>query len=118
MVIDGEERKMTEDEVRSHRQSTDRAVRREAYTSLRRIYNTKQAQITLANIYTSIVKDWSSEIRLRGYEGGVMTQRNESEELENEVVDLLLTEVEAAYPIYQRFLRAKAKMMGMEIIDK
>ncbi len=118
MTIDGEEKKMTEDEVRSHRQSHSREVRREAYAALRRVYNTRQNQIILGNIYTSIVKNWSSEIRLRGYEGGVMTQRNESEELENEVVDLLLREVEKAYPLYQRFLRAKARVMGMEIIDK
>jgi oligoendopeptidase F len=113
MNIHGEEKKMTEEEVRSYRQHTDRVSRREAYTSLRRVYNTKQNQISLGNIYTSIVKDWSTEIRMRWYGENVMAQRNLSEQMDDEVVDMLLSEVEQAYPIYARFLRAKSKMFGL-----
>jgi oligoendopeptidase F len=57
------------------------------------------------------VKDWSTEIKMRGYPQNVMAQRNLSEEMDDEVVDMLLSEVERAYPIYERFLRAKAKML-------
>ena len=114
MMIDGEEKKLTEEEVRSYRQHTDRAVRIEAYKSLRRVYNSKQNQISLGNIYTSIVKDWSSEITMRGYPDNVMAQRNISEEMDDEVVNMLLSEVEKAYPLYQRFLRAKANMLGLK----
>ena len=103
---------MTEEEVRSYRQHTDRSIRKEAYTSLRRVYNSKQTQIALGNIYTSIIKDWSSEIRMRGYGTNVMAQRNISEEMDDEVVDMLLSEVEKSYGIYARFLSAKAKMLG------
>lgn len=116
MYIDGEEKTMTEEEVRSYRQHTDRSIRKEAYASIRKVYNTKQNQITLGNIYTSIVKNWSSEIRLRGYEG-VMSQRNISEEMDDEVVDMLLSEVEKAYPLYRRFLEAKAKMLGLSTVS-
>ena len=114
MTIDGEEKKLTEEEVRSYRQHTDRNIRRESYESLRRVYNSKQTQISLGNIYTSIVKDWSSEITMRGYPDSVMAQRNISEEMDDVVVDMLLSEVEQAYPLYQRFLRAKAGMLGLE----
>lgn len=114
MNIRGEEKNMTEEEVRSHRQHTDRSIRREAYTSLRRVYNSKQNQIALGNIYTSIVKDWTSEIKMRGYTENVMAQRNLSEEMDDEVVDMLLREVEKAYPIYARYLKAKAKMLWLE----
>lgn len=113
MKIAGEEKKLTEEEVRSYRQHTDRGIRQEAYISLRRVYNSKQNQISLGNIYTSIIKDWSSEIRMRGYGENVMAQRNISEEMDDEVVNMLLSEVEKAYPIYARFLRAKAKMLGL-----
>lgn len=113
MNIGGAEKKMTEEEVRSYRQHPDRNIRQESYVSLRRVYNTKQNQIALGNIYTSIVKDWSSEIRMRGYGENVMAQRNLSEEMDDEVVDMLLSEVENAYPIYQRYLRAKAGMLGL-----
>lgn len=114
MTIDGVEKTMTEEEVRSYRQHTDRGIRKQAYESIRKVYNTKQNQISLGNIYTSIVKDWSSEIRMRGYSENVMAQRNLSEEMDDEVVDMLLSEVEKAYPIYTRFLQAKAKMLGLE----
>ena len=113
MNIHGEEKKLTEEEVRSYRQHPDRDIREEAYRSLRRVYNTKQNQISLGNIYTSIVKDWTSEIKMRGYGTNVMAQRNISEEMDDEVVNMLLGEVEKAYPIYQRFLVAKAKMLGL-----
>ncbi len=116
-MMDGEEKKLTEEEVRSYRQHTDRSIREEAYKSLRRVYNSKQNQITLGNIYTSIVKDWSSEIRMRGYGENVMAQRNLSEEMDDEVVNMLLSEVEKAYPIYARFLKAKAKMLGLEKLE-
>ena len=106
---------MTEEEVRSYRQHTDRSIREEAYRSLRRVYNSKQNQISLGNIYTSIVKDWTSEIKMRGYTENVMAQRNLSEEMDDEVVDMLLSEVEGAYPVYQRFLRAKARMLGLTL---
>lgn len=114
MTIAWEEKKLTEEEVRSYRQHTDRSIREEAYRSLRRVYNTKQNQISLGNIYTSIVKDWTSEIKMRGYGTNVMAQRNISEEMDDEVVSMLLGEVEKAYPIYQRFLSAKAKMLGFD----
>ncbi len=94
MMIEGEEKKLSEEEVRSYRQHTNRNVRRESSESLRRIYNSKQTQISLGNIYTSIVKDWSSEIKMRGYPDTVMAQRNISEEMDDGVVDMLLSEVE------------------------
>ena len=114
MTIDGVEKKLTEEEVRSYRQHYKREIREESYRSLRRVYNTKQNQISLGNIYTSIVKDWSSDITMRSYGNNVMAQRNISEEMDDAVVDMLLSEVENAYPLYQRFLKAKARMLGLE----
>jgi len=59
------------------------------------------------------VKDWTSEIKMRRYAENVMAQRNISEEMDDEVVNMLLSEVENAYPLYQRFLRAKARMLHL-----
>ena len=118
MNLSGEEKKMTEEEVRSYRQHTDRGIREEAYRSLRRVYNSKQNQIALGNIYTSIVKDWSTEIQMRKYGENVMAQRNLSEEMDDEVVDMLLSEVQKAYPIYARFLRAKSKMLWLDVSNQ
>jgi oligoendopeptidase F len=114
MHIDGEEKKLTEEEVRSYRQHKDRNIRKEAYASLRRVYNNKQNQISLWNIYAAIVKDWTSEIKMRRYAENVMAQRNISEEMDDVVVNMLLSEVENAYPLYQRFLKAKSKFLWLD----
>jgi len=75
------------------------------------VYNDKKVQITLGNIYSSVVNDCTSEIKIRGFDN-VMSRRNISEELNDESVNLLLEEVENAYPIYQRYLKVKAKLLG------
>jgi oligoendopeptidase F len=51
---------------------------------------------------------------MRGYGENVMAQRNISEEMDDEVVNMLLDEVEKSYSIYARFLKAKAKMLGLD----
>ena len=51
---------------------------------------------------------------MRGYGENVMAQRNLSEEMEDDVVDMLLSEVEKSYSLYQRFLRAKAKILNLQ----
>lgn len=104
---------MTEEEIRSLRTSPDREIRRKSYESLRQVYNSKQTQITLGNIYAGIVKDWASDVKLRGYQT-IMEPRNTSEELENEVVDMLLREVQIAYPLFARFIEAKRKLMKLD----
>ncbi|HBB27406.1 TPA: hypothetical protein DCZ36_02840, partial [Candidatus Gracilibacteria bacterium] len=111
--IDGVKKTVTDEEIRSLRTSPDREIRRKSYESLRAVYNSKQAQITLGNIYSGIVKDWASDVKLRGYTT-VMEPRNTSEELENEVVDMLLNEVQAAYPLFARFIEAKRKLLGLD----
>ena len=117
MAIDSEVKTLTEEEVRSYRQHPDRTLRKEAYDALRRVYNTKQNQITLGTIFTSIVKDWSSEMRIRGYES-ILAQRNLGEQLDDSTVDMLLSEVEQAYPLYERFLRKKASLLGLPFDTK
>jgi oligoendopeptidase F len=47
MNIDGERKKLTEEEVRTYRQHPERIIRRESYRSLREVYNSKQNQIAL-----------------------------------------------------------------------
>lgn len=111
--LGNETTEMTEEEVRSLRMSPNENVRKEAFRSLREVYNTKQVQITLGNIYSGIVKDWTSEVKIRGYDG-IMSPRNNSEQIPDKAIDLLLSEVENSYPLYQRYLKVKAKIMGKE----
>jgi oligoendopeptidase F len=111
--IDGKKQVMTDAEIRALRESPDRETRRKAFESIRKVYGTKQNQIALGNCYSSVLKSWSSRITLRKY-GPIMEPRNVSEELDNEVVDLLLSEVRAAYPLFSRYLKAKKKILGLD----
>jgi oligoendopeptidase F len=109
-------KEITEEEVRSMRSSADERVRREAYRSIREVYGQERIQIVLGNCYSNILKDCTSELNIRGYEH-VMSRRNKSEELSDEVVDTLLSEVEKSYPLFQRYLKTKAKLLGKEKLN-
>ncbi len=115
MQMDGEMRTMTEDEVRTLRMHHDRDVRKRAYESLRRVYNTRQNQITLSRTYTQIVKDWVSDVELRGY-AGVMSARNVREELDDTTVDMLLQETVEHANLYQRYFELKRKHLGLDTL--
>jgi len=43
-----------------------------------------------------------------------MSKRNLSEELDNDVVDLLMKKVQEYYPLNQRFLKAKKRHLGLD----
>lgn len=109
--INGKIKEVTDAEVRMMRTSANEKIRVDALRSLREVYGDKKIQITLGNAYNAVVKDCTSEIKLRKFKS-VMSPRNLSEELSEDVVNMLLEEVEKAYPIYQRYLKIKAKLLG------
>lgn len=106
-------KEMTEMEVRALRMSEKEEERKTAAKVLKNVYFTKQNQIILASAYSSVVNKWISSVKMRGYKT-VMEPRNKNEELENETVDLLIESVKKYYPIYQRFLKKKAQILGKE----
>ena len=111
--LDGEIKKMTDSEIRALRESPDREIRKKAIESIRKVYLDPKVQITTGNTYSAVIKDWSTRLILRGY-STVMEPRNISEEMENETVDLLMSEVQKAYPLFARYLKAKQKLLGLE----
>lgn len=112
---DGTEKKLTEEEIRAFAKNPNRDIRKKASESMNSVYLVHQNQITLGNLYTGIVKNWSSSMELRGYKT-VMSKRNISEQVPDNVVDTLMSEVQKYYPLYQRFLRAKQKHLGVETL--
>lgn len=113
--IDGEKKEVTDSEIRTFRMDNNPQIRLLSLNAFRSVYGDKKVQITIGNTYNSIVKDWTSEIKLRGYKSP-LTIRNISEELDDEVVEMLLEEVKNAYPIYQKFLKLKARLLNVEKI--
>lgn len=112
---DGTQKKLTEEEIRAFAKNPNRDTRRKAAESMNSVYLVHQNQITLGNLYTGIVKNWSSSMELRGYKT-VMSKRNISEQVPDNVVDTLMSEVQKFYPLYQRFLRAKQKHLGLDTL--
>jgi oligoendopeptidase F len=109
--IDGDLKTVTMEEIRSLRMSNLESERKEALEVIREKFSSKQIQITLGNTYNSIVKNWTSEVKLRKYTS-VISQRSSEEQLPEKSVLTMLSEVEKAYPIYHKYLALKAKLLG------
>jgi len=92
------------------RASKDPEKRRKAYKSLREKYDEFSSKTVLSNIYSAFVKNWQVNIKVRGYKT-VMEPRNKSENMKNEVVDLLMEQVIEHYPLFQRYIDIKAKLL-------
>ncbi len=111
--IDGKKQELTDAEIRSLRESNNREIRRKAFESIHEVYGEKSLQITLWNCYSGVVKNWATKLTLRGYTH-VMEPRNVSEELDDSVVNLLMNEVQSAYGLFARFLKAKARALNLD----
>jgi len=67
----------------------------------------------LAASYDALVGDRLTTDKLRGY-ANPMQPTNMANELDDETVEAMMTAVEEAYPIAQKWFRAKAKLLGLE----
>lgn len=105
--------KISEDEVRMLRESSDRTTRKKAFKMLADIYNEKQNQIVLGNLYSLVCKYSVANLELRGLTS-VMSERNISEQLSDAAVNNLLTKVSDKYNLYHTFLEKKSKIIGLK----
>ena len=69
----------------------------------------------LAHCYDTLVGDRLAMDKLRGY-GHFMDPTHLRNELSGEVVDAMLAAVERNYPLAQRWFRAKAEMLGLDVL--
>ena len=110
--IDG--KTLTEEEVRSMRSSKDPQKRRKAYQALRKKYDEFASKTVLSNSYSAFVKNWIVNMKIRWYKT-VMEPRNKSEYMENEVIDLLIDQVIKHYPLFQKYVKLKAKLLWQKL---
>lgn len=108
--------KISEDEIRTLRESQDREVRKEAFKALADMYLLKQNQIVFGNLYSLVCKDNIADIELRKF-NTVMSQRNISEELSDNTVDNLLNAVSDNYGLYHMFLEKKAAILRLKQLE-
>lgn len=107
---------LTEDEVRTLRESSNRETRKEAFKALAEVYQKKQNQVVLGNLYSLVCKDNIADLELRGYQT-VLSSRNVSEEVSDETVENLLKNVSKHYYLYHQFLGKKSEYLGLPMLE-
>lgn len=108
----------TLDEVVTLTSSPSGATRRAAFDAV--FEATRPWLPVLASVYDALVSDRLTMDRLRGYAGPgphPMSQTNLQNDLPDASVDSLLDEVQARYPLAQRYFAGKARFLGVERLE-
>ncbi len=112
LQVDGQEREMTRDALMALVREPDADIRARAYQEMYRVY-TADGPI-LGQIYQTLVRDWRNEqVGLRKYASPIAA-RNLGNDIPDEVVDTLLDVSRKNAPVFQRFFRLKARLLGVE----
>ena len=110
--VDGEVKEMTRGELQVYYRDPNPELRKAAYQELHRVY--EQDKPILGQIYQYIVRDWRSEqIDLRNYASPISV-RNISNDVPDEIVDLLLEACQKNVSIFHRFFNLKAHWIGID----
>lgn len=112
--IDWEKKLLTDMEIRALRANPVEEIRKNAIKSMRNIYNTKQSQIVFWNLYSGVVKNWITNIKIRWF-NWVMEPRNISEDMETDVVNMLMEVVHDSYSLFQRYIKVKKKLLWKDV---
>lgn len=110
--VDGEVKEMTRGELMSYVRQSNPDVRARAYQELYRIYG--QDGPILGQMYQTVVRDWRIEnVNLRKH-ATPLAARNLANDIPNDVVETLLETARKNAPIFQRFFKVKARLLGLE----
>lgn len=111
LVLDGEKKTMTRDELGAYVRHPSPEVRAGAYQELYRVYGDQR--LVLAQIYSNRVRDWHNEsIQLRGYREPISV-RNLANDIPDAVTDTLLSVARENNHLYQRYFKLKARWLGV-----
>ncbi len=112
LEVDGEEKKLTRDELMSYVHSPRPELRQAAYDELFRVFE-REAPV-LGQIYAHRVHDWAAEqVGLRSYASPIAV-RNVDNDLPDTAVDTLLDVCVEQRHVFQRYFQLKAKWLGYE----
>ena len=110
--VDGEIKELTRGELSVFSRQYDPALRAAAYQELYRVYG--EDGPILGQIYQTLVRDWrNEEITLRKFSSPIAA-RNLANDIPDDVVDTLLDVCQRNAPIFHRFFRLKARLLGMQ----
>jgi oligoendopeptidase F len=116
ITVDGQEKEMTRGELMVYVRHANPEYRAAAYRELYRVYG--QDAPILGQIYQTLVRDWRNEqVSLRKFSSPI-SARNLANDVPDAVVDTLLTVCQRNAPIFQRFFRLKARLLGLEKLQR
>jgi len=116
LVVDGEEKELTQSELTAYFRNPDPELRARAYTELLRVYGNDAP--ALNHIYQSLVRDWRNEnVDLRKYAAPISV-RNIANDVPDPVVDVLLEVCQRNAVLFQRFFRLKARWIGANKLSR
>ncbi len=107
--LDGES--LTQQEILSKLYEPDRDLRRSAAQAFTN--GLIEHQRTLTFVFNTLLADKASNDRLRGYDHW-LESRNESNEVDDETVEALITAVTDRYDLVARFYRLKQRLLGLD----
>jgi len=116
ITVDGKKKKFLKPQIVSLFHSPDPNKRRAAYRSLLKVYGANED--VLGEIYRTVVLDWKNEaVDLRGYDSPISV-RNVLNDVSDETVETLLNVCRKNRTVFQRYFKAKAKLLGMKKMSR
>jgi oligoendopeptidase F len=111
LTVDGDEKELTRGEIMVYARGHDPDLRARAYQEIYRVY--AQDGPVLGLIYQTLVRDWRNEqVELRHFADPI-SARNLANDIPDDVVDTLLQVCERNAPLFQRYFRLKARLLGL-----
>ncbi|MDM8528132.1 M3 family oligoendopeptidase [Anaerolineales bacterium HSG24] len=112
LTVDGEQKKLTRDELTAYVRSSSPEMRAAAYQELYRVYAQQDAVLT--QIYIHRVRDWANEnMTLRHYESPISV-RNLHNDISDEVINTLLNVCAEQSQTFQKYFKLKAGWLGID----
>lgn len=111
LAVDGQEKKLTRDELMVYVRNPSPELRAAAYQEQFRVYG--QEATVLGQIYTHRVRDWASEnLNLRRFASPIAV-RNLGNDIPDKVVDTLLDVCAGQAPVFHRYFKLKAGWLNL-----
>ena len=112
VTVEGEDLELTRGELTVYFSSQDAEERAAAYRELYRVYADDGP--ILGQIYQTLVRDWRNEqVDLRHFSSPIAA-RNLHNDIPDGVVDTLLAVCKKNAPVFQRYFKLKAKLLGLD----
>ncbi len=116
LVVDGEERWLTRDQLNAYLRNPSGELRAAAYQELLRVFADQST--VLSQIYVHRVRDWHTEaIELRHFAQPI-SYRNLINDIPEAAVDTLLEVCRANAEVFQRYFRLKASWLGVQKLHR